>query len=83
MSEPTVIVAEKSNSRIIVVAAPSSVVIRTAAPASRVISAVGGALNLYRNRGIVNYDGGRAGTHYGDLAVIDGGGAADGRRNSI
>jgi hypothetical protein len=62
---------------------PEGKVIRTVAPVSRVIAATGSALNLFVVRGIVNYDGGRAGTHYGDLPVLDGGGAADGGRNSI
>lgn len=34
-------------------------------------------------RGVINYDGGHAGTHYGDLIHLDGGGAADGSRYTI
>lgn len=36
-----------------------------------------------RFRGVINYDGGHAATHYGDLMNLDGGGAADGGRYSI
>ena len=36
-----------------------------------------------RYRGVINYDGGHANTHYGDLMHLDGGGAADGGRYSI
>lgn len=48
-----------------------------------IITSPGGAGVGRLYRGIINYDGGHAGTHYGDLMHLDGGGAADGSRYSI
>jgi hypothetical protein len=48
-----------------------------------IITSPGGAGDGRQYRGIINYDGGHAGTHYGDLIHLDGGGAADGSRYSI
>lgn len=83
MSEATVIIAQEPVSRVIAVAESPRVVIQAETPVSRVIasSGSGGNWNLFRE--ILNFDGGCAGTHYGDLPVLDGGGAADGGRNSI
>jgi len=48
-----------------------------------IITSPGGAGAGRQYRGIINYDGGHANTHYGDLIHLDGGGAADGSRYSI
>ena len=48
-----------------------------------IITSPGGAGAGRQYRGIINYDGGHANTHYGDLIPLDGGGAADGSRYSI
>jgi hypothetical protein len=83
MSEATVIIAQEPASRVIAVAESPAVVIQAENPVSRIIAASGSGGNWNNFRGIINYDGGRAGTHYGDLPVLDGGGAADGGRNPI
>ena len=74
MNNPTVIIAEEPAIQIISVAEPVSVVIEATGS---------GTVMPNYFRGVINYDGGYAGSHYGDLAHLDGGGAADGRRNPI
>ena len=74
MNNPTVIIAEEPAIQIVSVEEPVSVVVEATG---------GGTVIPNYFRGIINYDGGHAGTHYGDLAHLDGGGAADGRRNPI
>ncbi len=74
MSNPTVIIAEEPTIQIVPVEEPVSIVIE--ATGSGTVRP-----NFFRE--IINYDGGGAGTNYGDAAHLDGGGAADGRRNPI
>ena len=74
MSNPTVIIAEEPTIQIVPVEEPVSIVIE--ATGSGTVRP-----NFFRE--IINYDGGHAETLYGDSAHLDGGGAADGRRNPI
>jgi len=83
MSEATVISSEEPMSRVIAVAESPRIIVRGETPVSRIIASLGGGGNWNLFRAILNFDGGRAGEHYGDLPVLDGGGAADGGRNSI
>ena len=81
---PSLVVHAEAESHLIAVAEELSVIIQAVEPASVVIEAIGsGGSGGNYFRGIINYDGGFADTLYGDLAHLDGGGAADGRRYSI
>ena len=73
MDDPTVTITEE----------PSYVIVAVE-PVSTVIAATGsgsGGHNYFR--GVINYDGGKPDSDYGDLMSLDGGGPEDGRRNSI
>jgi len=79
----TVIIAPEIESRVVQAVALSTI-IHADEPKTEVIEAIGsGSLTANYFRGLINYDGGHAGTDYGDLIHLDGGGAADGRRYPI
>lgn len=79
----TVIKSEDPTSHVITAIETPRVIVRGVVPTSRIISSSGSGGNWNLFREILNFDGGRAGEQYGDLPVLDGGGAADGGRNSI
>lgn len=80
----TVIIATEDEVVVVLGSEDETNVIQGTALRAEVVQATGSG-TLYGNffRGIINYDGGRAGTDYGDLIHLDGGEAPDGSRYSI